>query len=103
LVRYTSPMELEGGYKALEFDGKPLIVDRYHPSNTMYFLDMDEIDLYQLSDFEWMQDDKGSALYQVPGFDKYAATMFAYETLVTYRRNGHAALQDITEPAGYTV
>ncbi|OAS19249.1 phage major capsid protein [Paenibacillus oryzisoli] len=103
LVRYTNPMELEGGYKALEYDGRPLIVDRYHYSNTMYFLDMDEIDLYQLSDFEWMEDDKGSAIHKVPGFDKYEGTMFAYETVVTYRRNAHTALTDLTEPAGYSV
>jgi len=103
LVRYTNPMELEGGYKALEYDGRPLIVDRYHDSNTIYFLDTDEIDLYQLSDFEWMEDDKGSALFQVPNYDLYQATMVAYETLVTYRRNAHTALRDITEPTGYAV
>lgn len=103
LVRYTNPMELEGGYKALEYDGRPLIVDRYHDSSTIYFLDTDELDLYQLSDFEWMEDDKGAALMQVPNFDLYQATMFAYETLVTYRRNAHTALKDITEPTGYTV
>lgn len=101
LVRYTNPMELEGGYKALEFDGRPIIVDRYHAPNTMYFIETEEIDLYQLSDFEWMEDDKGSALYQVPGYDKYAAVMRAYETLVTYQRNAHSVLADLTEPTGY--
>jgi uncharacterized ubiquitin-like protein YukD len=103
LVRYTSPMELEGGYKALEYDGRPIIVDRYHDSNSMFFIETEEIDLYQLSDFEWMEDDKGSALYQVPGYDKYAAVMRAYETVVTYQRNAHTALRDITEPSGYIV
>jgi hypothetical protein len=94
---------LEGGYKALEYDGRPIIVDRYHDSNSMFFIETEEIDLYQLSDFEWMEDDKGSALYQVPGYDKYAAVMRAYETVVTYQRNAHTALRDITEPSGYIV
>lgn len=102
-VRYVKPMELEGGYTALEFDGIPIIVDRYHESNRMFFIDMGELDLYQLSDFEWMEDDKGAALAPVPGYDKYAATMFCYETLVTYRRNAHVALLDITEATGYSV
>ncbi len=102
-VRYTSPMKLEGGYDALEWDGKALVVDRYHESNRMNFLDTSEIDLYQLSDFEWMEDDKGAALAPVPGYDKYAATMFCYETLVTYKRNAHVGLTDLTEATGYTV
>lgn len=102
-VRYVNPMQLEGGHKALEYDGRPIIVDRYHESNRLEFLDMDEIDLYQLSDFEWMEDDKGAALAPVPGFDKYAATMYCYETLATYRRNAHTELADITEATGYTV
>lgn len=102
-VRFVKPLELEGGYKVLEYDGIPLMVDRYHESNRMYFIDSGEIDLYQLSDFEWMEDDKGAALAPVPGYDKYAATMFCYETLVTYRRNAHTALLDITEATGYTV
>lgn len=102
-VRYTNPMELEGGFKALEYDGRPLVVDRYHDSNTIFFIDTDEIDLYQLEDFDWMEDDKGAVLKQVPNYDKYTATMKCYETLVTYRRNAHTALRDLTEPAGYIV
>jgi len=102
-VRFVNPMTLEGGYKVLEFDGMPIVVDRYHESNRLYFIDMSEIDLYQLSDFEWMEDDKGAALAPVPGYDKYAATMYAYETLVTYKRNAHTELADITEASGYTV
>lgn len=101
-VRYTSPMKLEGGYDVLEWDGRALVVDRYHESNRMHFLDTSEIDLYQLSDFEWMEDDKGAALRPKPGYDSYEATMFCYETLVTYKRNAHVALLDLTEPTGYT-
>jgi hypothetical protein len=102
-VRFVKPLDLEGGYKVLEYDGIPIMVDRYHESNRMYFIDSSEIDLYQLSDFEWMQDDKGAALAPVPGYDKYAATMYCYETLVTYRRNAHTELADLTEAAGYNV
>jgi len=102
-VRIVNPMELEGGYKTLEYDGRPIVVDRYHESNRMYFLDMDEIDLYQLSDFEWREDDKGAVLHPVPGYDKYQADMYCYETLVTYRRNAHTELADLTEPSGYAV
>lgn len=100
-VRYVKPMTLEGGVTVLEFDGMPIYVDRYHESNRMNFIDLSEIDLYQLSDFEWMTDDKGAALAPVPGYDKYQAVMYAYETLVTYKRNAHTALLDITEAAGY--
>jgi hypothetical protein len=86
--------------KALEFDGKPIIVDRYHESNRMFFIDLEEIDLYQMADFQWMEKD-GAVLSRVPDKDAYEATMFAYETLATYKRNGHTELADITEPSGY--
>jgi hypothetical protein len=98
--RFVNPMELEGGHKALEFDGKPIIVDRYHESNRMEFIDLDEIDLYQMADFDWMEKD-GSILSRVSNKDAYEATMFCYETLVTYKRNAHTELSDITEPSGY--
>lgn len=102
-ARYVKPMELEGGHTALEYDGMPIIVDRYHESNRLFFLDSSELDLYQLSDFEWMEDDKGAALAPVQGFDKYAANMFCYETLATYKRNAHTALMDVLEATGYSV
>jgi len=102
-VRFVKPMQLEGGHTVLEYDGLPIFVDRYHESNRMYFLDKSELDLYQLSDFEWMEDDKGAALSPVPGYDKYAATMFCYETLVTYKRNAHTELADLQEAPGYSV
>jgi len=100
-VRYVRPMTLEGGFNVLEYDGMPIFVDRYHESNRMYFLDSSELDLYQLSDFEWMEDDKGGVLRPKSGYDAYEATMFCYETLVTYRRNAHTELADISEPTGY--
>lgn len=100
-VRIVNVMELEGGHKTLEYDGRPIAVDRYHESNRMYFLDMEELDLYQLSDFEWREDDKGAVLHPVPGYDKYQADMYCYETLVTYKRNAHTELADLTEPTGY--
>lgn len=102
-VRIVNPMELEGGYKTLEYDGRPIVVDRYHETGHMYFLDMSEIDLYQMSDFEWREDDKGAVLHPVPGYDKYQADMRCYETLVTYRRNAHTDLADLNEPSGYVV
>lgn len=103
LKRFTNPTKLEGGFSALLFDDAPIIVDRYHESGEMNFIDLDEIDLYTMGDLEWMEDDKGSVLEKVSGYDKYTATMYEYSTLVTYKRNAHAKLDDITEVAGYTV
>lgn len=102
-VRFVKPMTLEGGHNVLEYDGLPIFVDRYHESNRMFFLDKSELDLYQMCDFKWMEDDKGAALRPKAGYDAYEAYMVCYETLVTYKRNAHTELADLQEASGYNV
>lgn len=68
---------LDGGFKALEFDGIPVVKDKDAPSKRMWFLDETSFMLFEQSDFEWMDKD-GSILNRITGKDAYGATLYKY-------------------------
>ena len=65
--RNVDVTELEGGYKAITFNGIPLVSDRFIPEGTLYMLDTKKFTLHQLCDWEWIQGESGNILRQKPG------------------------------------
>lgn len=79
---------LRGGFKALLFDDKPIVIDDHCPRGRLYALRTDALFWSQMSDWEWLDED-GDVLKQVPGYDKYVAYIFKYMNLGTFARNRH--------------
>ena len=52
-------MELAGGYKAMSYNGIPLVSDRFVAPNTMYLLNTKEFNLHQLCDWQWLEGEDG--------------------------------------------
>ena len=90
-------LEFEGGFKALSFNGIPIVVDRFCPVGTMYFLNTDDFKLCQLCDWKWLEGEDGKILKQIPGKPVYTATLVKYAELMCTRPNGQGMLSGITE------
>jgi hypothetical protein len=92
--RFTTPMQLSGGYKAIEFDGLPVVVDKDVPPQRMYFLRMSDIKWMVMEDIDWMDRD-GEVLSRVEDKDAYKAVLFTYRDLITTRPANQTVLFDV--------
>lgn len=86
---------LEGGYKALTFNGIPVVSDRFVEDKTLYMLDTSKFTLHQLCDWEWIQGESGNILRQKPGYPAYTATLVKYADLICEQPNGQAKFSNI--------
>jgi hypothetical protein len=98
--RAVNTMTLDGGWKALEFNGIPLTVDQDAIDGEMYFITTKDLSIYRMSDYEWMTKD-GSVLHRVADYDAYEAVLFRYAELGCTRRNSHAVLADLAYEYDY--
>ena len=90
-------MNLEGGYKAISYNGIPIISDRFCPEGTMYILNTKDFHLHQLCDWRWLESDDGRVLKQVNGKPVYSATLVKYVDLICDRPIGQAVITGIIE------
>lgn len=96
LKRFVQPMQLEGGYTALEYNGKPFVVDRDCPPNTIFLPVFDYLAIYQYSDPGWLERD-GAVLKQVPNKAAWRAYYVWFADLATSRRNAQTVIKDVQE------
>lgn len=92
--RYVNTLDLDGGFKALEYSGIPLVADPDATENNMYFLDLSHLFIMQTSDWDWMDQD-GAVLSRVSDKDAYEAVLYWYADLATDRPRAHAFLRDV--------
>lgn len=90
-------MNLQGGYKAISYNGIPLVSDRFAPKGTMYILNTSDFKLHQLCDWRWLEGDDGRVIKQVANRPAYTATLVKYADLICDRPIGQAMISGITE------
>lgn len=96
-TRQTQSIDLEGGFRALSYNGIPVVADRFCPAGTMYLLNTDDFRLHQLCDWQWLEGEDGKILRQKAGKPVYTATLVKYAELICSRPCGQAKLSGITE------
>ena len=90
-------MNLQGGFKAISFNGIPVVSDRFVEDDVVYLLNTKEFALHQLCDWQWLQGEDGRILKQNAGYATYAATLVKYADLICNKPAGQAKLT-ISEP-----
>ncbi len=90
-------LECKGGFKAMSFNGIPVVADRFCPEGTMYLLNTDDFKIHQLCDWKWLEGEDGKILKQVPGKPVYTATLVKYAELMCERPNGQGMITGIDE------
>lgn len=94
--RNIDVMNLAGGYKAISFNGIPVVADRFVGDGELYMLDTSKFTLHQLCDWEWLQGENGSILQQKAGYPTYTATLVKYADLICDQPNGQAKFTNIS-------
>ena len=90
-------MELNGGYKAISYNGIPIVSDRFCPEGTMYLLNSEDFTLHQLCDWAWLEAEDGKILKQNANKPTYSATLVKYADLLCNKPCGQAMLTGIKE------
>jgi len=96
--RYVNTMTLDGGWKAIDYNGIPLTVDNDAIDGEIYFLTTKDLAIYRMSDYDWMDRD-GAVLSRISGYDSYEAVLFRYAELGCKRRNSHGVIADLAYTA----
>lgn len=92
--RFVNTMELDGGFKAVDFNGIPLVPEKDCPEAMLFLLPEENIGIARISDFYWLDKD-GAILARVSGLDEWEATLAYYAELYTDRRNALTVITDI--------
>ncbi|MBE7075293.1 MAG: phage major capsid protein [Clostridiales bacterium] len=87
---------LDGGYKAISYNGIPLVADRFVADDTMYLLNTEHFTLHQLCDWKWLEGEDGRVIRQNIGFPTYSATLVKYADLICDKPNGQAKISGIS-------
>jgi len=95
--RVLDTVELAGGFKALSYNGIPIVADKFCPEGTLYILNTNDFVLNQLCDWEWLSSEDGNVLKQVAGKPVYTATLVKYAELMCARPYAQGKLSGITE------
>lgn len=90
-------MELAGGYKAISYNGIPLVSDRFVKPNTMYLLNTKEFNLHQLCDWQWLEGEDGRVIKQIQGKPTFSATLVKYADIICDHPAGQAMIKGIKE------
>jgi len=99
-IRFVETTTLDGGYKALDFNGIPLVGDKDGKYGNIYFVDESKLKNFTNTDWHWLQED-GDVLKWVTGYDAWEAAMARYFNLGITNRSVQGVMSGLTDTVGY--
>lgn len=84
-------VKLHGGFTALMFDEKPIVVDDHCKPGYVWALNCKHLFWSQMSDWDWLDED-GKTLKWESRYDRYIAVLYKYCNFGTYARNRHGKI-----------
>lgn len=94
--RVVNSIDARTGYGAVTVNDVPVYADKFCPDDRILFLNSEDFALYQLCDWEWLEDEDGKILKQIPGKAAYSATLVKYAELVCRKPCGQAMLYNFS-------
>ena len=94
--RVVNTIEAHAGYGTVTVNDVPVYADKFCPDDRILFLNTDDFALYQLCDWEWLEDEDGKILKQTAGKAAYTATLVKYAELICRKPCGQAMLYNVT-------
>ena len=93
--RIVNTIDAAAGFGVVTVNGVPVYADRFCPDGLRYFVNTEDFSLCQLCDWEWLEDEDGKILKQVPGKAAYGATLVKYAELICKKPCAQAVLTNV--------
>lgn len=92
---------LEGGFKALNIQGLPLISDYWCPAGTIYLVHLGSLSWVDRQDWVKLQYEDSGPWRFIDGRDAYQINFGAYWNTAVLQRNSHGIITGYTDTARY--
>lgn len=93
--RVVNSTDAHTGFGTVTVNDVPVYADKYCPEGRILFLNTEDFSLNQLCDWEWLEDESGKILKQIPGKAAYSATLVKYAELICKKPCGQAMLKNV--------
>jgi hypothetical protein len=95
---WYNTMTIDGGFEAVEYNGKPFVPDNQCKRNTIFGIVPDSMKIYETSNgWDWMSEDGAVLARDVNNKDAYTATLFHYGDLGCSERNANIVIKGVRE------
>ncbi len=93
--RVVNGIDARTGFGVVTVNDVPVYADKFCPEGTIYFINTDDFVLSQLCDWEWLEDEDGKILKQIPGKAAYSATLVKYAELICKKPCAQGVIRNV--------
>lgn len=92
--RFVNTLDLKGGFKGLDFNGTPWVVDKLCPPQRVFYMSTQDWCWFVMKNIGWIQRD-GTVLKWVDQKDAYRAVLAAYRNIACKQPANQTVLEDV--------